>query len=346
MLYHFVIGTSNSNRISKIFLYPILLFLFSLIPAVGISLINFIPFSVILNWTLSFLMLPFLYYYVKGSNLTIDNFIQAGTIFAIIVITLFLGRLFEIGLILEMNDYIMARSNGFFGNKNFLSGDILPNVYFQGTLSLIITGALSLKYRNYLNFVIILLALIIAPSRFGFLLLVFWLLFVLITKNIRYILFLPFILFILFIILIQLPFGKELFSIFTGEADSLSIRNGHFVSISNIFIKNPISLIFGQGPGSIFYTSGIDSITDNIEISQLEFIRKYGLISFTFFCVLYFRPFLFKFNNSKFYKGTLLLYFVVSFSNPVLFSIFSMLFLTFVYVIIEKNNLNPSHVKV
>lgn len=337
-------GLYKYPSLNKNFIYLYFLFLASIIPAIMTSLINEIAIPQILNWILAFLLLPFLYFYAKGSELSQRCFVLAGTVFSCFVIALFFGRLMDIGIFVTINDYITNNSNGFFGNKNFLSGDILPNVYFQGTLSVIICGVLSLSNKNYLSFSLILLGLILAPSRFGFMVLVLWGGFLFLRKSWVRISMLPLILIVIFLILENLAFGKELFSVFTGESDSLEVRNGHLSSIYGIFTEYPLSFFFGQGPGSTFFTKGTSSITDNIEISQLEYIRKYGIFSFLVFCLFYFMPLLSRLKSDIHIKGALVLYFAVSFSNPVLFSIFSMLFLAFVYVQIfdNKNKINAT----
>jgi hypothetical protein len=330
-------GMYKYRSFNKNFIYAFLIFLISLIPGIMISFLNSVPIFQIINWVMSFLLLPFFYFYAKGSELSNKCFVIAGGFFSTIVILLFFGRLMNFGAAIVVNDYITSHSDGFFGNKNFLSGAILPNVYFQGTLSVIICGCLSLRKNNYLTFFIILLGLILAPSRFGFMVLILWALFLFLRKSWVRLFYLPVIFMVVFVILKNLAFGQELFSAFTGESDAIEVRNGHFISIYTIFKDNPLSFLFGQGPGSIFFTKGTYSLVDNIEISQLEFIRKYGIFSLISFCLFYFMPLLGRFRSDIYLKGAIVIYFVVSFSNPVLFSIFSMLFLAFVYVKVFDN---------
>lgn len=330
-------GIYKDRACSKNFVNYYLIFIVTLIPGVWMSFANSIPVLQILNWVMSFALIPLFYFYTKGSELSQRSFVIAGFVFSLIVIALFFGRLMDIGIAVVANDYITSHSDGFFGDKKFLSGGILPNVYFQGTLSVIICGCLSLKNKNYIMFFVILVGLILAPSRFGFLVLMLWAGFLFFKKSWKRLIYLPLIIVVCFVILQNLDFGIELFSVFTGESDSLEIRNGHFLSIYNIFADNPVYFLMGQGPGSIFYTFGINSLTDNIEVSQLEYLRKYGILSFVAFCLFYFMPVFSRLKSDIFIKGALLLYFVVSFSNPVLFSVFSMLFVSFSYKDIFDN---------
>ncbi|WP_316833816.1 hypothetical protein [Pedobacter nutrimenti] len=340
MFYFAMKGVLAYKSVNKTFLIIYIFFLLSLVPGILTSISNSIPIPQILVWLMAFMLIPLFYFYAKGSGLSERCFVLAGAIFSTVVVLLFFGRLMDIGFIVGINDYISSHSDGFFGSKNFLSGDILPNVYFQGTLSVIICGALSLRSKNYFVFCTILLGLMLAPSRFGFIVLLLWASFLFFRKSLTRLMFLPVIFVLIFMLLQSLPFGKELFSVFTGESDAIDIRNGHFMSVYHVFANNPLYFFFGQGPGSTFFSTGISAIADNIEISQLEYIRKYGVISFVVFCVFYFLPFLSRTNSDIFIKGALVLYFIVSFSNPVLFSIFSMLFLAFVYVkIFDKQQL-------
>jgi hypothetical protein len=335
-------GMYINKHIKRDFLIIYSVFLLSLIPPVLNALANGVSIASILVWLMSFLLIPFFYFYVKGGQLKQENFVTAGAIFSTIVIVLFFGRVLNIGPIVTVNDYLSTHSDGFFGYKNFLSGDVLPNVYFQGTLSLIICGALALKKKTYWRFLLVLIAMILAPSRFGFLVLSLWAGFLFFRKSWSRILVLPLIAIVTLLILDNLAFGKELFSVFSGESDAIDIRNGHMLSIFRVFEDNPQYFFFGQGPGTVFFSTGFAAFTDNIEISQLEYVRKYGILSFLCFCLMYFYPVLHPDKSKIFLKGALILYFVVSISNPVLFSIFSMLFLTFSYLeMFDLNTKNP-----
>jgi hypothetical protein len=297
-----------------------------------IALLSKIDVATIFSWIFAYLCIPLFYFYVKGSDLKIEDYIKAGGAFALVVIALFFGRLLQIPFVITVNDFIESRSSGFFGSKNFLSGDILPNVYFQGTLSLIICGALCVPYKHYWTFGLILISLVLAPSRFGVIVLVMWFLYLFFKGSYRRLLWIPIILIILMFALENLAFGKEILALFNGESDGGSVRFGHFSSVMKEFGSSPFNMIFGFGPGSEFYSSGFQEMATNIEISQLEYIRKYGLISFLFFIAFYFRTLLINRREIYFLNGALVLYFIVAFSNPVLSSLFLFLFLMFTYI--------------
>lgn len=327
------IGSLKVKSINKTFILLYIIFLLSLIPGLSVSLIN-PDVSLIAStlWIISFLLIPVFFLYIHGSKIDKKAFVIGGTVFAGLIITLFTGRIFGFTYINNINDYIKDHSNGFFGNKNFLSGDILPNVYFQGTLSLIICGVICLELKNYFSYFTILIALILAPSRIGFSILVLWGLIVFVKKSYLRIFFIPIFFAIIFFSIYNLPFGKELIGIFNGQSDGLEIRNGHIQSIIDEFGMHPVAILTGEGPGSLFYSKGYGAYVDNIELSQFEYLRKYGIISFIIATFFYFWPLLGKNKNTFFLKGALIMYYFVSFSNPVLYSIFAMLFVTYAYV--------------
>jgi hypothetical protein len=316
-----LLGVSTINK-ALILLYVMLI----------ISILNTsVATNSILVWTFSYLLIPVFALYINGSSLNNDVFVISGTIFSIVIIIIFLGRLTGNPIINGVNDYIVNHSDGFFGDKSFISGDILPNVYFQGTLSLVICGALSLEKKRYICYTLIVVALILAPSRFGFLVLIFWGLIIFFLKSNKPLIYLPIIVICTAITLFFLPFGTELIGIFNGKSDGIEIRNGHIQSVFNEFFFQPFYILTGEGPGSIFYSIGYRDYVDNIELSQFEYLRKYGLPSTIIFILFYFWPLVAKNKESFFIKGALIMYYIVSFSNPVLSSIFSMLFLTHAY---------------
>ena len=88
-----------------------------------------------------------------------------------------------------------------------------------------------------------------------------------------------------------------------------------------------------MGPGSFFYSSGFNEFVDNIEVSQLELFRKYGLIGYSLFHLSLFClswNFLVKRNYPA--QICFAAFYFVAFSNPVLvtflFSIFVSVFLS------------------
>jgi hypothetical protein len=118
----------------------------------------------------------------------------------------------------------------------------------------------------------------------------------------------------------------------------VSVRNLHLSSIVTNINHKPSIMLFGSGPGSRFYTSGFEAFTDNIEISQLEILRKYGLLFFILIHLILLRTVtnLFRSNNIELVFA-IFGYYIVSFSNPVLMSTPFILF--FAYCNLRLKNL-------
>lgn len=74
----------------------------------------------------------------------------------------------------------------------------------------------------------------------------------------------------------------------TGKSETTIVRIQHFESIVKLFQDNPFYLIFGQGLGTTFYTTGFGYFTDNVEIDHINTIRKFGLVWSTLFYLFIF----------------------------------------------------------
>jgi hypothetical protein len=247
----------------------------------------------------------------------------------------------QIPIIVEFNNFLSENSKGFFKIKYYLNGIQLPNVYFQGTLGLLICGCLAIKFNYNKIFYIIMIALIVAPSRAGFFLLLFYyIVFNLSLYHLKKIFSILLLLLLIAIIIISTSFGNELLTLFEKNNIGMEIRLMHINGLINNAFKTLNSIFFGNGPGSFYYSPGFGFETDNIEISQFEYIRKYGIISFIIFNFFYFYNSIVYENYSR--KSSfliLLIYYFVSFTNPVLLSIFIFLFLAYIY---NNPNLNEN----
>jgi hypothetical protein len=108
--------------------------------------------------------------------------------------------------------------------------------------------------------------------------------------------------------------------------ESANVRIGHVISTYDSLNMN--NLLFGQGPGSFFYTVGRLDYADNTELTQLELLRKYGLIWWSIFFV-FMNTIFYRLYKIKQYELIVVLFsfvFVAS-SQPVLMSLsFSVLF--------------------
>lgn len=302
------------------------------------SVVAGVEIKSIIPWIFPLLSLPIFIAFSRGAKVKSEHFIAAGAFFALLVIFLFIGRLTGNALLLEINELLTSEARGFFNYKQAFLSYELPVVYFQGTLNLVFIGVLAWCYRKYSVFVFILLALVVAPSRFGvFTLCLFALIFMIARAlKFRYVIIGFFgvaVIFILFILILSMETANpNLLNIY--EIDP--VRAGHITSVYKTIEENPSQLITGAGPGSLFFSSGFGLYTDNIEISQLELIRKYGVIFFLFAHVI---VFILIYRLVKLNKHAeifaLIAHYFVSLSNPALLSIPFLLFLA--YLIAESS---------
>lgn len=307
-------------RKNELFFWLILLSL--LLPSILVGSIIGIEFSKMLIWIIPFLAFPLILLMVRANNINEKHFIQSGLIFSIIVIIIFAGRIFQIEPILELHYFISERTAGFFNEKAAYSEDAMPVVYFQGTLALVICAVFAAVKKNFFTYLIITIALFIAPSRTGTItsIVIGITIFLQEQRRLNILVFLFALPLISIIIYNFLP--TEAVSFIFSSSEGLTTRSLHLESIGDLFSSNPFYFIFGNGPGSQFFTKGFGDMTNNIEISQLEVVRKYGIIFSSIFFSFYVAIILLliAIKQSSIYLA-MIAHFFVALSNPVLFSI-------------------------
>lgn len=352
-------GGNNLRQISVAFIFLVaiksflkkfyksdLYLLFSIIilfiPSVVKSFLLEVELQNIMIWVLPIIAFPIYIHFCKESSLSVKNFIYAGGIFASIIIILFIGRLTGESYIMILNEYLTSNASGFFNYKENIFGELLPVVYFQGTLNLVFIGILAFGYKYYKIFVIILAALILAPSRFGTTTLIIFILIISALKyfNNDYVRFWMWIILPISIVSITLILFLD-WSLIDFIVSIDNVRLGHIESIYQLLKDDPLIILTGSGPGTMFFSYGFNDFTDNIEISHLEILRKYGLgffvISQVFFGFIIVGLHKIKRDTEAFSLGS---HYIVSISNPVLFSIPFLLFLSYCYLLVFKPGLN------
>lgn len=295
-----------------------------LMPSIVVSSLLGIEISKIVPWVSIFFIFPIFILFVRAAKINESHFIYSGLLFAIIVIIIFLGRILQISPILEFHHFISERTAGFFNEKAAYSEDVLPVVYFQGTLTLVICGVLAAANKQKLAYGLITLALAAAPSRVGTLTCLAAGLFVLFREqkilNKTMMVRLSICTVLLAIGYFAMSANDTPFALTDNEGPST--RQLHLESVFRLFGEHPLFFIFGNGPGSEFYSSGVQAMTDNIEISQLEMLRKFGILFFTTIVLIYawMVSRLMRAGQTPLYLA-LIAHFFVAASNPVLFSI-------------------------
>lgn len=109
--------------------------------------------------------------------------------------------------------------------------------------------------------------------------------------------------------------------IFMNKASSDAVRSGHLTSILSTFNDNPMSLIFGQGIGTTFYSTGVNKIIVTCELSYWNILRQFGIIGLSFILFLFGVNLINLIKNKK-YECILfvLIFLIISYTNPFLWS--------------------------
>jgi hypothetical protein len=335
-----IVSIRGGWRQDQVILYfsSICFIMFSSIRSVvaGIEVIDIIP------WIIPLMMFPAFLAFCEVADVKQQHFMFAGAIFGMIVILIFIGRLSGNSILMEVNELLTSGAPGFFNYKKSFFQNELPVVYFQGTLSLVFIGVLAWGYGKYMLFTVVLLALIVAPSRFGVAVLcAFSIMYTLLKfSKFKYDLFLgKLVIGTIVILVVHLLIHINSYSeVFYLSLDH--VRMGHVESVFSL-LNDDLSIVFiGSGPGTQFYTTGFGRLTDNIEISQLGLIRKFGVFLFVLLHLYFVKIIidLIKVNRNV-EVFSLLAHYIVSISNPVLFSIPFLIFLSFCVNLTRKGSI-------
>lgn len=314
-----------SRTVILCFLYTVASITISAVIAAyqGIDFISMITF----NFSIYFFMI--FYILARYGCIDISGYILACDVLSFVVIFLTICGYFGLKNIEFIKQKLIFFFNGLYGPKPF-GRIVLWMAYFQGTLALIPACVFCLYMKKYFSFFICFFGIFFSGSRFGFLVVVLFYCFFNYNKFLKIISVL--VIFFLILYLTESPMILGLLSMVNDNDGGLSIRFGHLQGIMEVFDTQPLYLLFGQGPGSFFYSYGFKSNINSCEISHFDFLRKYGLL-YTLICfsmLLVFSYLLLK-NTDKKGKGlgwAILSHFVVSISNPVLTSLPFMCFLS------------------
>lgn len=293
------------------------------------SCINGVIFSSTLPWLVPLLLMPvfcFILFQFKPAVVRL-SFITAGYLFSTCVIIVFLC-IYIYGDLVKAFFYSLDFPGWF-----YLRGDGYPQVYFQSTLAFVVLSLYSALMGYRVAAIVFFLSLALSLSRFGAFVVILFVALNYILGEIRFAK-LSFFLMI-FLSVASIPIMMVIYMFLPPDIDyqssSETVRFGHVMSVFSAM--RPIDYIFGMGPGSVFYSSGFNEVVDNIEVSQLELFRKYGVLGYALFhlaCVCLSLNFL----KQKNYIAQICFFafYFVAFSNPILatfmFSIFISVFLS------------------
>lgn len=177
--------------------------------------------------------------------------------------------------------------NGYFGFR-YLGNTQVPNIYFRATLFLVPAFVYFLFNKEFLKSIILFMGLLVSFSKAGILIvLLFFFIFICVDHSIqkykKYLSFLFVILLLLTLNYIFPSFGDEIINVVTGRHETVAVRLEHLKSIITLFETHPSYLVIGQGTGTQFFSTAVNSKVSNIEIDHINTIRKFGLIWFLVF---------------------------------------------------------------
>jgi hypothetical protein len=79
--------------------------------------------------------------------------------------------------------------------------------------------------------------------------------------------------------------------LFTDVSNASSnVKYGHVISLNELFKNNINIFLFGNGPGSLYYTMGFGGLTTRSELSYYEVIRIFGISSSVVIFFIFFYP--------------------------------------------------------
>ena len=129
-----------------------------------------------------------------------------------------------------------------------------------------------------------------------------------------------------------------------GGDESSDIKSGHYNSIINVIKSEPTILIWGQGLGSKYFSTGVNDMTVQSELTYLELVRVLGIPITILFLFILIYPIIVLFKNHDLKNISYAIYayfgylFIVG-TNPLLVSSTGMIVVVVMYALAYSNNL-------
>lgn len=222
--------------------------------------------------------------------------------------------------------------NAMIGYGTSITGIIL---FFKTTPLLLLLQNDYFKNRKYVRGFIVCFAMILSGTRANMLtsILLIFVHFIFIEKNKK-----AKKIFWLVVLLAALLTANKVTTLiknlFEAKSGSDSVRSGHLRGILLYWKQNPISLLFGSGFTSEFFSYGTNSYVSNIELSYWNLCRQVGLIMFIILMAMYIYPIFKLLKYKKKYLSEICAYvgfLVIAYTNPFLYSTTGMMILLFMY---------------
>jgi hypothetical protein len=179
------------------------------------------------------------------------------------------------------------------GHRNFLGYNVL-SLFYKSSPLLIISASFYTYYffnrpshriRHFLMIVLFVFALILSGTRANvlaaILIILVNIIFCLNKSDLAKLFIIPF----FAIIFVTVSLFLYLLMSDTKE-ESIVIKFSHLDSYKSLISEQPSVLVFGQGPGSLFYSKGRNQMVSKTEWSYLELIRIFGLLGSLFFFII------------------------------------------------------------
>ena len=315
---------------------PVIIFLFLVWPLVAAlnGVLRQADAGLIFQNILALLSFPFLVVFFSNfeTNTIVRSFTSAATILAAFVLIFWLMLYTDNAMAQSLAEYLSEREAGYFGVRE-LAGVSFPVVYFKATL-FFVPAAIFLIFRaSPFAALLLVAALMAATSKTGVVIAGLIILINLARRQPFFLLFLT----ALGLVAIFFSFLggeiKEIVYALFEDANTLDVRVGHWDSLLTLFAENNLDFLVGQGAGTLFYSSGVDDLVNNIELDHLNSLRKFGVVWFIPFLVFVFSTVYVCYMENRVLLATALaVSFVICGTNPVLLTLLFLSILAFSYV--------------
>ena len=288
-------------------------------------------------------------------KLAINSFLHSILLMSLLTIALYAVFITIPSLIIPVSDFLNNKEMGMFGIKAVEASN-LPGVYFKISLFYNFAFIIYLYNKQYFKACVVLLAIVLSFSKsslfvVGFIVLLYIFSWIkirngfLVFSKFKIVFLAAITVLIIFFISLSKESLSDLYNYYydslVGKSDTVNVRLEHFKSLIILFKEHPLYLLFGQGVGTEFYTSGFNAYVNNIEIDHLNTIRKFGIIWFVLFTL-----FIFAESMSLFNKQGILRYIGVAFfvtyilvgTNPLLINPFFLMLFIVIYKLNQFNS--------
>lgn len=291
----------------------------------------------------------FLIYFINNFKVDMSQALKiTGAVFALLMcgLSFLLMALPALPLGQVLLDYYNVNELGFYGVRNFGGLQMFmlhhrSSPFLLVPLSLFFIDFLNFKKLSALFFVFVIFAAIVCSASRALMVMA------LVSLSVLYFSHKNWSMRFLMIIISVPVVGSALYflanetSMFSSGEQSNSIKIGHLVSFFDVIDWD--MLTFGKGLGAYFFTEGYGGIVSQTEITWMDSVRFFGLpLSILLFLVLLLPVRSIPLDSvSASSRLIMILYLVMSMSNPVLFNSFGFLVVLWYWSIVLRGQEAP-----